>query len=130
MDWLNLLYDVLKLCVIPLAGILTTYVVKWLKAKEIEALNKIDNDTADKYISMFFNTISTCVTATTQTYVESLKKQNAFTEEAQKTALEMTFTAVKAALTEDAKEYLASIYGDLNKFILTSIEAEVKYQKD
>jgi hypothetical protein len=38
----------------------------------------------------------------------------------------MTFDAVMAVLTEDAKEYLTAIYGDLTAFITTKIEAEVK----
>lgn len=129
MDWLDLLYDILKLCIIPMAGILTAYVVKWLEAKKIETLDRVDNDIADKYIAMLFDTISTCVSATTQTYVESLKAQNSFNAEAQKIAFQMTFDAVMAVLTEDAKEYLTAIYGDLTAFITTKIEAEVKAQK-
>ena len=34
-----------------------------------------------------------------------------------------------AVLTEDAKKYLAQIYGDLNAYITNKIEAEVKAQK-
>ena len=129
MDWLDLLYDILKLCVIPLLGVLTTYVVKWLNAKEVETLNKVENDMANKYIAMLFETVRDCVRATTQTYVESLKKQNAFDAEAQKVAFQMSFDAVMATLTEDAKEYLTSIYGDLNIYLTNKIEAEVKAQK-
>lgn len=129
MDWLDLLYDVLKLCVIPMLGVLTAYLVSWLEAKKVETQNKIDNDIADKYIGMLFETISDCVSATTQTYVESLKAQNAFDAEAQKVAFQMTFNAVMAVLTDEAKEYLTAIYGDLTAFITNKIEAEVKAQK-
>ena len=129
MDWLNLLYDILKLCVIPMLGILTTYAVKWLNAKEVETLNKVENDMADKYIAMLFETVRDCVSATTQTYVDTLKKQNAFDAEAQKVAFKMSFDAVMETLTADAKEYLASIYGDLTVYITNKIEAEVKAQK-
>lgn len=129
MDWLDLLYDVLKLCVIPMLGVLTAYLVSWLEAKKVETQNKVDNDIADKYIGMLFETISDCVSATTQTYVESLKAQNAFDAEAQKIAFQMTFNAVMAVLTDEAKEYLTAIYGDLTAFITTKIEAEVKAQK-
>ena len=130
MEWLDLLYDVLKVCVIPLLGILTAYVVKWLHAKEAETLNKIDNDLADKYIAMLFETVRDCVSATTQTYVESLKKQDAFDAAAQKVAFQMSFDAVMAVLTDDAKVYLTSVYGDLNAYIANRIEAEVKAQKN
>ena len=129
MDWLELLYDVLKVCIIPMLGILTAYVVKWLKAKEEEVLIKVENDYADKYIAMVFETVRDCVSATTQTYVESLKKQGKFDAEAQKTAFQMTYDAVMNVLTEDAKECLASIYGDITVYLTNRIEAEVKAQK-
>ena len=110
-------------------GALTAFGIKWLKAKEAEVLEKVDSEMGDKYISMLFDTVATCVTATTQTYVESLKSQDKFDAAAQKTALLMTKDAVLSTLSDEAKEYLATIYGDLNTFILAKIEAEVKAQK-
>lgn len=129
MDWLEVLYKILEVCLIPLLGVATTFFIKWLKAKEEEVLVKIDNDTADKYIAMLFDTISTCVSATTQTYVEALKKEGKFDAEAQKKAFEQTYEAVIASLTEEAKVYLTTIYGDLSSFLMVRIEAEVKAQK-
>ena len=48
MDWMELVYDILKLCIIPMAGVLTGYLVKWLNAKEAEVLERVDNEVADK----------------------------------------------------------------------------------
>lgn len=129
MEWLPLLYQILEVCVIPLLGILTAYIVKFINAKSAEIKNKVDNDTADKYIGMLNDTISACVIATTQTYVEALKKQNAFTAEAQKEAFNLTFNAIMAVLTDDAKSYLTEIYGDLTAYITNKIEAEVNMNK-
>ena len=78
---------------------------------------------------MLSNTISDCVIATNQTYVEALKKENAFTTEAQKEAFKLTYDAVMSVLTDDAKTYLTSIYGDLTAYITTKIEAEVNLSK-
>lgn len=129
MEWLDLLQDVLQACIVPLLGVLTAYVVKWLKAKEEEVLVKVENETADKYLTMVFETVRDCVSATTQTYVDALKKDGAFTAEAQKEAFQKTYDAVLAVLTDDAKEYLVAVYGDLNAYLITKIEAEVKAQK-
>lgn len=129
MEWLPLLYQILEVCVIPLLGILTAYVVKYINAKSAEMQAKIDNDTADKYIAMLDDTICACVVATTQTYVEALKKENAFTKEAQLEAFNLTFNAVMAVLSEDAKDYLTNIYGDLTTYITNKIEAEVSLNK-
>ena len=129
MEWLPLLYQILEVCVIPLLGILTAYFVKWVNAKSVEIQHKVDNDTADKYIAMLDDTICACVIATTQTYVEALKKDNAFTKEAQQEAFNLTFNAVMSVLTDEAKKYLSEIYGDLTAYITNKIEAEVNLNK-
>lgn len=129
MEWLPLLYQILEICVIPLLGILTTYIVKYIKAKSAEIQVKVDNDTADKYIAMLSDTITACVIATNQTYVEALKKNNAFTAEAQKEAFKLTYDAVMTVLTEEAEKCLSEIYGDLAAYITTKIEAEVNLSK-
>ena len=129
MEWLPLLYEILQVCVIPLLGVLTAYIVKFINIKSIEIQANVNNDMADKYIAMVTETISACVIATNQTYVEALKKQNAFTAEAQKEAFNLTYNAVMAILTDDAKEYLAEIYGDVAAYITNKIEAEVNISK-
>ena len=129
MDYLDLLYDICKFCLIPLLGILTGYAISWLKAHRDEVLNRIDSETGDRYAAEIFDTITTCVTATTQTYVDSLKTQNAFDAEAQKIAFEKTYTAVLALLTDEVKEYITMIHGDIQAYLTAKIEAEVKAQK-
>ena len=129
MDWMLMLYQIFELCVIPLLGILTMYLVQFIRMKSQEITNKTDNELADKYIQMLTDTITACVIATNQTYVESLKKQGKFDAEAQKHAFELTYNAVVAVLSDEAKHYLASIYGDLTAYITTRIEAEVNVSK-
>lgn len=129
MEWLPLLYEILQVCVIPLLGVLTAFIVKYINMKSVEIQANVDNDTADKYIAMVADTVSACVIATNQTYVEALKKENAFTAEAQKEAFQLTYSAVMAILTDEAKEYLAEIYGDVAAYITNKIEAEVNISK-
>lgn len=130
MEWLPLLYQILEVCIIPLIGVLTAYVIKFINAKSAELQAKVDNDTADKYIAMLDDTICACVIATTQTYVDALKKDNAFTKEAQVEAFNLTFNAVMGVLTDEAKKYLTNIYGDLTAYITNKIEAEVQINKN
>lgn len=129
MEWLPLLYEILRVCVIPLLGLLTAYIVKYINVKSVEIQASVDNDIADKYIAMVADTVSACVIATNQTYVEALKKENVFTAEAQKEAFKLTYNAVMAILTDEAKEYLAEIYGDVSAYITNKIEAEVNISK-
>ena len=129
MDWMEILQQIFELCVIPLLGILTTLLVKTINEKSKEIAQESQNELAEKYITMLAQTISDCVIATNQTYVSSLKNQDAFTIDAQKEAFSRTYNAVMAILSDEAKTYLANIYGDLEQYITTKIEAEVNYNK-
>lgn len=127
---LELLFQIFELCIIPLLGVLTGYLVQWIRAKTAEATEKNQKDVFDKYITMLGETVAKCVSATNQTYVDALKKAGSFDAEAQKHAFEMTLNAVMNVLGKDAIEYLTAIYGDLTGYLTTLIEAEVKAQKE
>ena len=129
MNWLEMLYKILEVCVVPLLGILTVYAVKFIKVKSDEIKTKADNELADKYIDLLSTTISDCVIATNQTYVESLKKDKAFTAEAQAEAFNKTLNAVMDVLSEDAKKYITETFGDLETYLTTQIEAAVNTNK-
>lgn len=125
MEWLALL----QLFLIPVIGLLTGFIIQFLKVKEKEINDKLENENLEIYITMLNDTIIACVMATTQTYVEALKKENAFTKEAQEEAFRRTYEAIMATLTEESKKYLTKIYGDLEAYITNRIEAEVRLQK-
>lgn len=129
MDWMTILTQLFEMVIFPLLGIVTVYLVFLIKAKINELKLKKDNDLLDKYLSMLENTITNCVIATTQTYVDSLKKQGAFDADAQKVAFTKTYTNVMKILTEDAKEYLEQALGDLESYIYNKIESEVALNK-
>ena len=78
---------------------------------------------------MLNNTITDCVIATTQTYVDTLKKQGKFDKEAQEQAFLMTFNAVSDLLTEESKKYLNEAIEDLDLYIKQKIESEVNINK-
>ena len=126
---MELFIQIMEVCVIPLLGVLTAYFVKWVNAKSAEIQTKIDNDTADKYIAMLDKTITDCVIATNQTFVESLKSTGTFDAAAQKEAFDRTMEAVMNILSEDAKEYLTEAVGDLQVYMTKKIEAEVNINK-
>ena len=126
---IEMLNEIFKVCIIPLLGVLTTYLVKFINAKSAELASSRQNELEKKYIAMLNDTITDCVIATTQTYVDSLKKQGAFDADAQKMAFTMTYTSVMNLLTDEATEYLNEAVGDLNLYITQKIEAEVNLNK-
>lgn len=126
MEILEMLF---KVVLIPALGILTAYAVKFLRAKSAELQQKVENDTADKYIAMIAATVEECVVATNQTYVEALKKEGKFDAEAQKAAFEKTLAAVLSILSDDAKDYIVNATGDLSVYLTNLIEASVSRNK-
>lgn len=130
MEWMGLFIQFMEVVLLPLLGALTTFLVIFIKRKGDEIAAKTNNELHKKYVEMLTDTIADCVSATSQTYVESLKKQGSFDAEAQKKAFEMSYNAVFAILTEDAKEYLNAVYGDLGAYVTQKIEAQVKANKE
>jgi hypothetical protein len=62
------------------------YIVNYIKVKTTELKTTNSNEVLVKYLDMLSTTVIECVIATNQTYVNSLKGQNAFDEAAQKIA--------------------------------------------
>lgn len=129
MEWNELLVDIFEVCIIPLLGVLTAFFVKWVNAKSAEIKTNVNDATLSKYMDMLTQTITDCVIATNQTYVESLKAQGKFDLNAQKEAFNLTKDAVMTILSAEAQVYLSTAVGDLNAYITKKIEAEVNLNK-
>lgn len=129
MDWLELLNQIFQICIIPLLGVLTTFLVAYINKKKEALKTQVDNTLYHKYIDLLSQTITDCVIATNQTYVDSLKASGTFDIDAQKKAFEDTCNNVLAILSDDAKEYLSVALGDLQAYIANKVEAEVKLNK-
>lgn len=129
MNWSELISNIFQVCLLPLLGILTRYLVAFIAMKSEEMKQKTNNETAQKYLQMATDTITACVIATNQTYVESLKAQGKFDKEAQEVAFNKTLEAVLALMNDEVKEYITEVFGDLNTYLTTQIEAAVNGTK-
>ena len=126
---MELLSQIFEVCIIPLLGVLTTFLVRYINTKMKTLADTTSDEKQKKYIEMLNNTITDCVIATTQTYVDTLKKQGKFDKEAQEQAFLMTFNAVSGLLTEESKKYLNEAIEDLDLYIKQKIESEVNINK-
>lgn len=129
MDYNSILHTIQETLIIPLILLVGGVIIKVCQAKLAEWKVGREDKLIAKYIDRLSETIEVCVTATNQTYVNSLKEKNMFDEEAQKTAFQNTLNAVKASLTEEAKKYLTMAYGDLDLFLRERIESSVGYNR-
>lgn len=129
MPWNELLTTIFELCLFPLLGALTIYLVSLIRAKADGVKKQTNSELAKKYLDMLEVTVINCVLTTNQTYVDALKAQGAFDAEAQKVAFQKTYEAVSASLTEEGNKYLAEITNDIPAFISEMIEAQVAKHK-
>lgn len=129
MDWMKIIAQIFEVIIFPLLSIGTIYLINLIKVKIQELKQKKNDDLYHKYLDMLEDTIVQCVLATTQTYVESLKKEGTFDADAQKVAFTKTYTNVMKILSDEAKEYLTEALGDLEAYVYNRIEANVKLTK-
>lgn len=129
MEWMTILNEIFQVCIIPLLGVLTGFIIVFVKKKINEAQEKINNEMAKKYLDILEEVITNCVLTTNQTYVNQLKNSNAFDINAQKEAFSKTYLAVMNTLNEETQKYLADITTDVTQFITEKIEATVAKTK-
>lgn len=126
MTWVSKIFEIV---IFPLLGVGTVYLINLINVKIQELKQKKKDSQYNKYLDMLNKAITDCVIATTQTYVESLKKQGAFDAEAQKNAFNQTYSNVLKILSDDAKTFLEEALGDLETYIYNKIESEVNLTK-
>ena len=98
--------------------------ITWIGQKIISILTlKIKDHDAKQYLTGAVNIVTDAVKSVYQTFVEALKKECTFTEEAQAEALEQAKNIINFELTEKMKEYIIENSGDLNLWITTTIHS-------
>ena len=105
-------------------------IIKGVRAGAKYLASKVENEIARKYLEDVADAVGTAVTYTSQTYVDRLKSDGKFTPEKQAEALQLAVNTALALLTEEARNFLAEAYGDLNDYLVSKIEAEVRRQKN
>lgn len=126
----KLLFELLLAVTTAAIPVLTAHIVKYISKAKEEAIANTDDTRSQGYIREIADAISAAVSATSQTYVDALKRSGTFTVEAQKEAARKALSACLAALSPAAKAFIDSMYGDINEYLTVKIEAEVRKQKN
>lgn len=108
------------LCLLITAG--GAYLVALLRKKTEQHQQELNNAVADKYMDMACDAAVQAVTYTAQTFVDTLKAEDAFTEEKQLEAFKKAKSKTKEILGAAVVEALGEIYGDFDAWLDTKIE--------
>ena len=105
------------------------YLVQYLRRKSEQIIAQTDNMTIKAFLVEATDAVSTAVTYTSQTFVDALKKEGNFNKDKQQEALKKSLDKAISLLSEPAKNALTDIYGNLEAYLTSKIEAEVRSQK-
>jgi hypothetical protein len=108
------------------------YAKTYLDAKTAETAAKIKNENIKNAVKSAEDCISTVVLELSQTVVDDLKRQSADGKLTQAEADKIKQTAVEkvnSLLSTNVRDTLNTVYGDLNEWIKSKIEADVKSNK-
>ena len=105
------------------------YLVQYLRRKSEQIIAQTDNMTIKAFLVEATDAVSTAVTYTSQTFVDALKKEGKFDKDKQQEALKKSLDKAISLLSESAKNALTDIYGNLEAYLTSKIEAEVRSQK-
>ena len=126
---MELIKDLLYILITAAVPVLTTYLCKFLYAKWTESRVKIENEnistTLDNVVSMVLDVVE----SVNQTFVDELKKKGEFTKENAEEAFNKSKETALKMLSNDAADIITTVYGDVDVYLDTLIEATVKQLK-
>ena len=118
MDWQSI--------VVPIAVTAATALISWgLTLLTALIKGKLGDDALARYLNEAIGIVDSAVKATYQTYVQALKEAGTFDKEAQTAALEKAKYAALSQLSAEVKEYVVSVYGDIDTWLETPIESRL-----
>ena len=126
----NVIIDLLDVIAPYVISAIATLIVIGIKKGVSYLQDKLNSEIANRYLEIAEKTVTDCVMATNQTYVDSLKNNGAFDKEAWTTAFEKSKNKALKLLSEAQKEVIVEIYGDLETWLNTQIECKVKELKN
>ena len=111
-----ILLTALSVLVTGLATLGVSALTKWLNTK-------IKDTKAAGYLTQITQIVTDAVMNVFQSFVQTLKDNGNFGEEAQAEAREKALTIIQSQLTDELKAYIQENFGDMQSWLLSKIEA-------
>lgn len=108
---------------------LSTLIGLWFKRLADNVKAKTKNEKVNEVLYRVRNLVQDAVLTVQQTFTEQLKKDGKFDKEQQKIAFQKAIDIILANLTEEAKDILNEIYGDVYKWLEVQVESIIALWK-
>lgn len=113
----------------PMVIAISSFLIALLRQQTAKIQEKTKDEKIKRMLEIAENSVSQAVLTVSQTYVDGLKKDGLFNQEAQKEAFEMSKDKVYKLLTTDTIQAIQNNYGNVEEWIATKIEETiVKYK--
>lgn len=132
MEFNQMINNLIYALIMMIGGIILPFLVNFLRAKIEESgiIKKLtENENNQKLISDAVDQVLDAVLYVNQTYVDSLKKNGEFTEEAQKEAFNRAYAEAARLISEESREAIYKLYGSVDNWLKLKIEASVNAAK-
>ena len=127
---LDMMLVILQAVVIAVVPIVAVFSTNWLKAKTVQAQETTKSIAVSRYLEEISDAIVNSIRYTAQNYVDDIKGTEAWDSDAQATAARRALNTAKDLLSNDALKYIQEIRGDVNTYLLTLIDAEIRARKE
>lgn len=108
------------------AGIIISALCAWCASMLTKWLDsKIKDEKMKNFLSKMNSIITDAITAVYQEFVEQLKKEGKFDDEAKTEAKQKAMDIINSQLTTEMKEYIQENYGDIEKWVNQKIESVI-----
>lgn len=112
--------------VLSAVSILVTGLASWAVGLLISWMNKkIKDQTLAKHLAAVTQIVTDAVMNVFQSFVETLKTNGNFNEEAQKEAKQKAMDIIMNQLTPELKDYITSNFGELESWLNNKIESVI-----
>jgi hypothetical protein len=116
------LQQALYIIITGCATALVSFICAYVNAKTKQLIN-------NKYINSAIESVTDAVNTVTQTYVDAIKRDGAFTKEAQDEAKKKAIEIAETLITVDAQKAINETYGDFSKWLDSKIESTISANK-
>jgi len=129
MSLAEFLNNLLAAVIVAAVPILTTYAVKWIQTKKDAIAAACKSDLEKSLLEQVSNAVCQAVEYVNQTVVDAIKGTTDWTDKAKKAAFATAKEKVLAMLTTESLNMLKNAVGDVDTWIETKIEQQVRYAK-
>lgn len=108
------------------AGVIISALCAWCASMLTKWLDsKIKDEKMKNFLSKMNSIITEAIMAVYQEFVEQLKKEGNFNDEAKAEAKQKAIEIINSQLTTEMKEYIQENYGDIEKWVNQKIESVI-----